>query len=376
MIRLKMKTMSGSGTTAKRAAREKKIMGLVFAFLLSLVVLLPITGKSEPYLAARAKYKCGQCHVNRSGGGMRTPYGFVYSLTRLAAAHIRTDKSTLFDPNLNENIRLGANFRYSRIFGFGAEDAAGVKSNPPDFFATPEANLYLQMQLIEDRLSLYLDQRVAEGAFTRELFLLWEGLPANSFFKAGRTLLPYGLRLLDDESFVRKETGFHYNRKDLALEIGLEPGQFSWIGSLSEENFSTVAYYLWKRLRTGASFARNTKTSGDYTWGFFGTMVAARFTLLGEIDFIDRGGIKKRAYFSELDLLLSKGVNLKAAYDLFDRNIHVPLERDGQERVTIGLETFLIQFFQVGLFYRFNSFIPQNTSGNQDQAEVQLHIFF
>jgi hypothetical protein len=307
---------------------------------------------------------------------MRTLYGFVYSFTRLAAAHIRTDQSTLFDPNLNENIRLGANFRYSRIFNFGAEDTAGVKSNPPDFSVTPEANLYLQMLLIEDRLSLYLDQRVAEGAFTRELFFLWENLPANSYLKAGRTLLPYGLRLLDDKAFVRQETNFHYGRQDLALEFGLEPGNFSWISSLAEENFSAVAYYLWKNFRTGASFARNTRTSRDYTWGFFGTVVAGRFALLGEIDLIDRGGIKKRAYFSELDLSLSKGVNLKATYDLFDRNIQVPLERDGQERLTVGLETFPVQFFQIGLFYRFNSFIPQNANGNEDQAEIQLHVYF
>lgn len=371
-----MKLTSELKLASKSRSSRDRNKGGYFALLLLCVVLLPAISSSEPYIAARAKNKCGQCHINRTGGGMRTSYGYVYSITRLAAAHIRTDKSTLFDPNLNDNIRVGMNFRYSRIFNFGADDTAGVKSNPADFFTTPEANLYLQMNLIEDHLSLYLDQRVVEGAFTRELFFLWEDLPANSYFKVGRTLLPYGLRLLDDRSFVRRETNFHYNRQDVALEIGFEPGNFSWVGSLSEDNLSIVTYYLWNRFRTGASLARNTKTSGDYTWGFFGSLVAGRFTLLGEIDFIDRGGVKKRAYFSELDLLLTKGVNLKAAYDVFDRNIQIPLERDGQERVTIGLETFPVQFFQIGLFYRFNTFIPQNVSGNEDQAEVQLHVFF
>lgn len=356
--------------------KRGKIAGIVVISFLFVSFLLLGVGKAEPYLAARAKNKCGQCHVNRTGGGMRTPYGFVYSFTQLAAAHIRSDKSTLFDPNLNENIRLGANFRYSRIFNLGAKDTVGTKSNPQDFFTTPEANLYVQTRLIEDRLSLYLDQRVSEGAFTRELFFLWEKLPANGYFKAGRTLLPYGLRLLDDRSFVRKETNFHYNRHDLALEVGFEPGQFSLVSSVSEDNFSAVSYYIWRGIRAGASFARNTSKSGDYTWGCFGTLVAGRFTLLGEIDFIDREGIKRRAYFSELDLLLRRGINLKVAYDLFDRNISIPLERDGQERVTIGIETFPIQFFQVGLFYRFNSFIRQNVSGNEDQAEIQFHLFF
>lgn len=353
----------------------KKFVSLFF-FLLLLAAFLPLIGESEPYLAARAKYKCGQCHINRTGGGMRTPYGLVYSFTQLSAAHLKTKQSFLFNPNLNENISLGMNFRVSRIFNFPAKDTAGVKSNPQDFLVTPEANLYVQMKLIENRLSLYLDQRVAEGAFTRELFFLGEGLPANSYFKAGRILLPYGLRLLDDRSFIRKETNFHYNRQDLALEIGLEPGFLSGVASLSEDNFSSLAYYLWRGIRLGTSFARNTTTSGDYTWGVFGTLVAGRFTLLGEVDFIDRGGIKKRAYFSELDFFLNKGVNLKIAYDLFDRNTSVPLKRDAQERLTLGLEIFPVQFSQVALFYRVNSFIPQNVSGNQDQAEIQLHVFF
>jgi len=363
-------------TAQGMVGKTEKLAGSVVLLFLFISTLSSGVAKAEPYLAARTKNKCGQCHVNRTGGGMRTPYGFVYSFTQLAAAHIRTDKSTLFDPNLNENIRLGVNFRYSRIFNFGAKDSAGAKSNPQDDFAIPEANLYVQTRLIEDRVTLYLDQRVSEGALTRELFLLWEKLPGNGYFKAGRTLLPYGLRLLDDESFVRQETNYHYDRHDLGIEIGLEPGQFSLVGSLTEDNFSAVSYYIWRGIRAGVSFARNTSKSDDYTWGGFGTLVAGRFTLLGEIDFIDQEGVKKRAYFSELDLLLRRGINLKVVYDLFDRNIKIPLDRDGQERVTIGLETFPIQFFQVGLFYRFNSFIPQNISGNEDQAEIQFHLFF
>jgi hypothetical protein len=77
-----------------------------------------------------------------------------------------------------------------------------------------------------------------------------------------------------------------------------------------------------------------------------------------------------------LDFLLFRGYNFKVAYELFDRNLDVPLARDGQERITVGLEFFPIQFVQFSAYYYFNRFIPQNLPLNQNVFAMELHFFF
>ena len=62
--------------------------------------------------------------------------------------------------------------------------------------------------------------------------------------------------------------------------------------------------------------------------------------------------------------------------ELFDRNRDVSNDRDGQDRITIGLEPFVTQFLQVRVSYQINRFIPQNLAENQDRLTVQLHTFF
>jgi len=99
-------------------------------------------------------------------------------------------------------------------------------------------------------------------------------------------------------------------------------------------------------------------------------------TFLGEIDFIRDADIDRIALLAELNCLLTNGFNSKFTYEFFDRNRDVSNSRDGQERLTFGVEPFLTQFIQVGLFYRINRFIPQNASQNQDQLTLQLHFFF
>ncbi|MDZ7309582.1 MAG: hypothetical protein ONB49_21340, partial [candidate division KSB1 bacterium] len=260
-----------------------------------------------------------------------------------------------------------------------------------------EGNLYLQMEVIKDLLSIYLDETITPGsASNRESFVLVKNLPLNAYLKAGRLLLPYGLRLLDDDSFIRQKTGFNYDNQDLGAEIGFEPGPFSLSVAGSngtqggaevnlDKQFSAVGSVVLRHLRVGGSFSRNRVAQTlTYTYGGFAGLNVGRFTLLGEADIIEervKGQEKNRekfgdqlAAFAELDFLLTQGINLKTAYDFYDPRRK--LKEDERNRLTVGLEAFLTQFLQFRGLYRFAESVPQKPREREDQLILEIHAFF
>ncbi|MFQ5651073.1 MAG: hypothetical protein ACE5IY_14125 [bacterium] len=331
---------------------------------------------AEPYLAMRTGFKCSQCHVNRTGGGKRTDFGVIYSQTNLYMKFLRpAGGSGFFSGKLNEVISVGANFRADDVSRFGYKSALGEKADFTNNSRVPEANIYFLFEVVPEVLSIYADQTLAPGSGNREFFGVIQNLPANSYLKIGRMLAPYGLRLRDDDAFIRNGTGFTYNSHDVALEVGVEPGPLSLIANVTENDLALVGATVFRRFRVGGSFSQNIRNSDDYVYGVFGGANFGRFTLLGEGDFIQKPDVDQFAFLAELNFLLRKGLNLKATYEFFDRNRDVSNDRDGQERITFGVEPFITQFMQLGIFYRINRFIPQNVPLNQDQLTVQFHVF-
>ncbi|NIT60526.1 MAG: hypothetical protein GWN00_31285, partial [Aliifodinibius sp.] len=143
-------------------------------------------------------------------------------------------------------------------------------------FILPEGNLYIKFDVIQDVLSFYIDETVLPaGARNREAYALVQNLPLNSYIKAGRMLLPFGFRILDDDAFIRQKTGFNYANQDIGVEMGLEPGPLSLTAAItngtqgaSENNVqkqvSLVGSTVFRNFRIGGSFSRN-RTPGEPT---------------------------------------------------------------------------------------------------------------
>jgi len=152
--------------------------------VLSVVICTPFTW-AEPYLAQRFGQKCSACHVNISGGGMRSAAGAAYAVG-LADKNV----SSNFSPQLAEAISIGANFRgdwtYTQ-YDEPAEVSTGETATAIEdtsAFNVSNGTLYLGFALSED-IIFYLDQQVApEGGRTREAIALYKGLFGDLFARA------------------------------------------------------------------------------------------------------------------------------------------------------------------------------------------------
>ena len=76
------------------------------------LVLLALAGaaQAEPYLAAQMGLKCAQCHVNPTGGGMRTVFGNTFAQTQLAAKRIGGEED-LWTGQVMKFLSVGGNAR-------------------------------------------------------------------------------------------------------------------------------------------------------------------------------------------------------------------------------------------------------------------------
>jgi hypothetical protein len=339
---------------------------------------------AEPYMAVRTGFKCSQCHVNSTGGGKRTDFGNIFSQFILPKPALEEDSlKVAFDPKLNEAISIGANFRVDQLRTMEYEKGASRRAST-DGLVIRESNLYVNIDLVKNYLSVYLDETMTPSAQNRE-FWGKVHLPWNSYFKMGRMLLPYGYRLMDDQAFVRTYSGYTYNTHDLGYEVGTEPGPFSLIMNVTNTQFSSVGSVILPSIpfvnnfRLGGAYSSGIKKleqSKNENYGVFAGFSSGWFTFLGERDWIKRDLTYSIAHYAEMDILPWQGYNFKFTYEHYWPDADISVKHSAMTRMSAGFEPFLWPYMQFGLYYRKNDWIPQNLAGNQDEIIGRFHVFF
>lgn len=368
---------------------------LLVAASVAISVMVPVKAWAEPYFAQREGYRCSKCHVNGTGGGMRTAFGRQWALTHLTMVGGPPPEDAVLeeltrppwyaiDPVLNDFVAVGANVRISNETAFADE----VQNT----FGNPEANLYLALSALEF-LTGYVDVSVAEGNVeAREAFVMLHRL-SGFRLKAGVILLPYGLRIWGEDEFIRSETGFTYANPDLGIELGYEIGGFGVFlaisngagGGLDEDSdkkLSGTLEWAGKWLRVGASGSAN-RTSGSLV-NLAGThfgLTLGRLVLLGEADWIRTGFrgnatggvVESFVAYAEANFLLLRGLNLKVAYGYHDPALDV--SEDQRVHLRGGVEAFIIPTLGVNVYYDLRESVPQDQVGNADVLFAEIHFY-
>ncbi len=353
--------------------------------LLALLYLTASSARAEPYLAMQLGLKCSQCHVNPTGGGLRTTFGDIFAQTVLPAQHL----DSAFD---NWTGQVGQYLRTGGDLRFDASLTQVPQTRSVQQFALEQTRVYLEADVIPNRLLAYVDEQVAPGgALNREAYLLYWSAAHDWYVKAGQMYLPFGLRLQDQTAFILTATGINMTTPDQGVEFGWEHGR--WDAQLAVSNgtaggavtgngkqYSTQLAYVESRWRLGVAANRNDQSVGAKSaYGVFAGLKTGPVVWLGQAEITDDRSIaagqgKELATLIEADWLITRGNNLKITEEFLNPNRAVP--NGEQTRLSMVYELTPIQFVQIRGGVRWNDGIPQDNSQHQRLYFVEAHGFF
>ena len=359
--------------------------GNYFAGLLALAILLGGRAFAEPYLAVRYGLKCQTCHVNPTGGGLRSNFGDVFAQTQLPAHPIRGNWG-LWTGEVTKWLRLGGDLRYDANF----TQTPHASTTRRD--AVQQGRLYGEAEVIPNRLIFYADAQVTPGnANYHEAYAILWSANHDWYIKGGKMYLPFGFRLEDQSAFVYDVSSITMLSPDNGLELGWMRGHWDTQLTVSEGNFAgglpsssgkeygLQASYVesWWRLGVAANdddstFARRR------VLGVFGGVRTGPVEWLGEVDtsqtISQTPNVTQVAALLEADWLIAPGNNLKVTFEPFDPGRDVT--GDGRSRWSLVYELTPIQFVQLRAGLRdYNG--PRGVAAeNQNLWFLQLHVFF
>ncbi len=198
-------------------------------YLLLPLLLLAFQAHAEPYLAVQTGFKCGQCHVNPTGGGERTVFGNVFAQTQLAANHLDTGADVW--NRRNQPIFVD----WWRSAGPGPSSPSSRTPPLTDDFDVEQGAFTPARTSFRGGCSFTWDEQVAPTSINREAYGVYWSKDHDWYVKAGQMYLPFGFRLQDQGALVQQITGINMTTPDQgALSSGVEHGH--WDAQLAISN--------------------------------------------------------------------------------------------------------------------------------------------
>jgi hypothetical protein len=353
-------------------------------YLLLPLLLLAFEARAEPYLAVQTGFKCGQCHVNPTGGGERTVFGNIFAQTQLAAQHIDTGPD-LWTGELSKYFSIGGDLRAQARF------TKQPGSSSTNDFDVEQGRVYASANVIPGRLYIYVDELVSPTSNNEEAYAVYWSQGHDWYVKAGQMYLPFGFRLQDQSALVQGITGINMTTPDQGVELGVERGH--WDAQLAISNgtasapekdhgkqYSGQLSYVEGFWRVGLAANFNNAAAGNKTaGGLFGGLRTGPVSWLGQVDVTDDKSLPARsgrqlATLLEANWRIAQGHNLKLTHEYLDPNRSV--SNNGQTRYSIVYELTPIQYLQIRSGFRYSDGIPQDPLEHLKIGFIELHGFF
>jgi len=353
--------------------------------MLIALVFLARPAHAEPYLAVQMGLKCAQCHVNPTGGGLRTPFGDAFAQSVMPHQHLDTGADTWVG-EINRFLSVGGDLRFDGEY----ETTPGSPS--VDSFALEQARIYLNGTVIPNRLAVYVDEQVGPGgALNREAYGMYWSASHEWYLKAGQLYLPFGLRLQDQSAFIQTASGINMTTPDQGVELGWEHN--AWDAQFAVSNgtaggpendhgkqYSGQLIYVEPQWRLGLGMNVNDAAAGSKSaLALFGGLKTGPIAWLAQAELVDdksipNDGGKMLATLLEADWLLARGNNLKITSEFLDPDRNVA--QNEQTRWSLVYELTPIQFLQLRAGVRYSDGIPQDDSEHDRLYFIEVHGFF
>ena len=367
------------------------------AVLLALLsVLLWSTSRiavAEPYLAVQQGYKCVQCHINPTGGGLRNNFGLIFAENVMPANTLPAGAPVWLGQAVQDIVRVGADLR-AQYF-----DQETPHQRSQNGFQLEQLRLYADVTIVPNLIGFYVDEQVAPGGAQNMEAYARIGNQSDWYIKAGQFYLPFGWRLQDQTAFVRDATQINMFQPDTGVEFGLERGkwsaQFDITNSvLNQGNGGALnralptGYQLTSNVvrtesswRVGASGSFTQSSAGDRNQGgLYAGLRTGPVVWLTEIDLIHQesstAGVATQTMipaFVEANWGFMKGNNLKLTYDYYDPQ-HSTLG-NGQSRWSVLYELTPYPFVQFRAGLRRYDGPAQINGENVSLGFAELHVF-
>jgi len=358
---------------------------LAVATLLVIFVTDSLPVNAEPRYTAMYGQSCILCHVNPTGGGMRSLYASQYIVPEELSMEVtREGALSSLNPEVTPGLVLGADLRtlvYQQEGGHGS-------------VFSMQGDLYVMAQ-VSSEVGIYLEQGQSRAG---EIFGIAHILPLDGYVKAGRFIPDHGWKWADHQMFNRRylfdsggteDPSLHFSS---GIEVGISPGIFVATASLLEgsrgnpdqglgDNYAAKAMVIHGlgplNLGIGASILRRTDSS-DRIRAVAGLwyLNAGPLTWLGQIDEIRQMGNLGNLVAQEVTIRFVRGTDLRFTYSFQDPDrAH---KTGARHRAGAGVAVMAASYFSTQLMI--NRWIIDEgaavTGNDYTEAELMAHFFF
>jgi len=371
--------------------RTRRLGMAMMLVLAGMIAMSALQARALPRYSARYEQNCALCHVNPTGGGMRSAYASKELVPKEFAWSPATPAMLAeIDPAIGKHIAIGTDFR---LIYLAADPGAGLAAQQG--FFQMQGDVYLSFQL-DPRFTLYYDRGLSN---TYEVFGMAHILPWSGYLKAGRFVPSYGWRFDDHTMFVRSELGFFPpTNSDVGLEVGFAPKHFDLQLGLvngnrgstqdSDRRLATALNALYRfhpgplAAALGLSGYSHPGIAEDLnTGGIYGYLMGWNVTWLGQVDLARREPVVGPAVTGlvtshELSVAVHQGLEIKGTYDFFDPDRD--LESGARSRWGGGVAVMPLSFLALEALVRSTHVEPGPALPGKDfyDGVFQIHFLY